>query len=317
MKEDKNMTTKRTITLITAIVVLLIFCLVAPVKAFAENGKEKEQGAYQKESKQETILLEDVSHSMTETFSYEVSQMQINREQFTLYRPFAESKQTNLYGELNEAFKQSNSVSIITDLWDTMNIPLETVNGKDLRIYVPYTLDNVEAVQHVENVVFNNLMPYLQDSFIKIVYLDNDPEKNEGVIMVQSETALKRDLEPEESQEPEKEIIEETKTKDVVVKEFTVEEESSEIVNISKYEIPTFWDILFDMFKVIGTIISAIIFSIFAVVAICYVAVVVAAIVMFLVTALEKICRFIYEFIEYVIESFIEFYKSYEPSDEA
>lgn len=184
--------------------VLFTFLMLSSITVYAIDGNtletvgvEKETGAYQTESHENTVFLEDISSSMQKTFSREVENMQVNREKFSLYRTFETSGKTNLYGELNQAFEESDSVSVITDLWDTVNEPLQNWSGKDLRIYLPFNSSDEEARKHVENVVYNYIQPYLQDSFIKVIYLDNP----EGEILVQSETALQ--LEEKQKQEEE------------------------------------------------------------------------------------------------------------------
>lgn len=206
---------------------VILFLLLSPVVCVnAEESSKKEKGAYAAEEKETTLLLKDVSQSMRKTFAEEVKQMKMDEQSFLNYREFSDNGKTNLYDVLNESLTYYDSVSIITDLWDTTNQDLKEVKGKDLRIYVPYKFTDKEAVEHVEDVVYQHISPFLKDSFVKVIYLD----KEEGVIYITSPTAIQieeeaiKETEIEETQElqtveevePLKEIAETTVQENVV-----------------------------------------------------------------------------------------------------
>lgn len=206
---------------------VMIGLLSCSMQVFAEEDRQlgigtKEIGAYELEQYDTTILLEDVSFSMRSTFANGVKKIAIDRENFSIYRTFeASDGKTNLWGELNRAFEEGNSVSIITDLWDTTQEELLDYHGKDLRIYVPFNSDDNEAVKHVENIVFNYIQPHFSDSFVKVIYLDGEED-----ILIQSETAILID-ENRKRQEAEAEVKAESESNTEIIDE-TVNKVESE-----------------------------------------------------------------------------------------
>lgn len=223
MEKKRNIFAIRIFTLILA-----VFTIFFPFTVLAtenvEKG-EKEYGAYEKENYEGTILLEDISTSMTSTFAEEVEKMEVEREKFSNYTTFGASGKTNLYEQLNNAFSKFDSVSIITDLWDTSEIGLKDWKGKDLRIYLPFKSNDEKACKHVEDIVYSDIATHLKDSFVKVIYLD----ESEGEVLLESETAKLKDAEQEElikAQESSKTTIVEQE------EEISRQEEQTEIESV-------------------------------------------------------------------------------------
>lgn len=83
----------------------------------------------------------------------------------------SEKGKTALYKYLNN-LEPSGTTLIVTDLWDTCSIPLETANNKSVIFFVPYKSSNAEGVEHCETVI-SDILDKWENSSIFIAYLDD------------------------------------------------------------------------------------------------------------------------------------------------
>lgn len=117
------------------------------------------------------LYIFDRSKSMEKTFAVEVQKILYNlSETDTANR--IELDSSKLWLALSQASEEYHKMVLISDLWDTSEEKLTPASGMRLKVMVPYFSDNKEAEEHIDDVIWNDILPYWTDSEVTIIYLD-------------------------------------------------------------------------------------------------------------------------------------------------
>ncbi len=160
------------------IAAVLIFLMPNVVRA-AHAAPELEEPKDYKDMLQGVDYLidcvEDDSWSMTHTFSYERSLIEKN-----LAETEFESKTTigagSIWKPINDLAEKTHQIILVSDLWDTSDETLNEARDMSMFVLVPYWSDNEEAREHIDNVMWNEIFEYWDESEVTVIYLDGHYE---------------------------------------------------------------------------------------------------------------------------------------------
>lgn len=117
------------------------------------------------------LYIFDRSKSMEETFAVESQKIIYNlSETDTANR--IEIDSSELWLMLNQNAKEYHRMVLISDLWDTSDENLDPASDMRLKLIVPYFSDDKEAEKHIDDVIWNDILPYWTDSEVIVIYLD-------------------------------------------------------------------------------------------------------------------------------------------------
>ena len=158
------------LALLAAVLILVLFI---PSKSYAEGRilpkyyKEMIEG----ECLDDIICIYDCSWSMNNTFSYEKELIKYNLSETEFEKNFNLETST-LWSELNAISSNYSTIVLVSDLWNTSAETLTSASNMMLAVFVPFWSNDEEAINHIEDVVWEEILSYWTDSTVVIIYLD-------------------------------------------------------------------------------------------------------------------------------------------------
>ncbi|MDE5830249.1 MAG: hypothetical protein K2H53_00665 [Clostridia bacterium] len=164
---------KKRIRISTLLVVILAFFM--PEVAYAKGGKVLPK--YYKEMIEgidwTPVCIFDSSWSMTHTFSYEKEIIEYNLSETEFEKNYT-LMTSEIWLEVNKIAQIYNKIVLVSDLWDISEEMLKPASNKTLVVVVPFWSDDKEAVNHIDDVVWDEILTRSSwtDSTVVIIYLD-------------------------------------------------------------------------------------------------------------------------------------------------
>lgn len=157
---------------VLSVMIILAF-LMSNVVVYAEG--ESMLPKYYKEMfegiSESRVCIEDCSYSMDSTFSYEKGIIERNLSEIEFEENYF-FKSSNIWNVLSKASEEYNKIVLISDLWDTTDEELAEANKMSLTIVVPYWSDDEEAVNHIEDIIWEKVLLFWSNSTVTVIYLD-------------------------------------------------------------------------------------------------------------------------------------------------